>query len=95
MRMSVSSGRGNFAAPFALLHRVVQPFAPVAGFALGVGDGVDDDVIVFLIVVVVPLCGGFGLGLWMEYESHQAYFDISLRKTSSPSTNLTVPSRTS
>lgn len=34
------------AAPFALLHRVVQPFAPVAGLALGVGDGIDDDVIV-------------------------------------------------
>ena len=46
MRMSVSSGRGNFAAPFALLHRVVQPFAPVAGLVLGVGDGIDDDVIV-------------------------------------------------
>lgn len=46
MRMSVSLGRGNFAAPLVLLHRVVQPFAPVAGLALGVGDGIDDDVIV-------------------------------------------------
>lgn len=39
-------GRGNSAAPFALPHVVVQPFAPVAGLALGVGDGIDDDVIV-------------------------------------------------
>ena len=34
------------AAPLVLLHVVVQPLAPVAGFVLGVGDGIDDDVIV-------------------------------------------------
>ena len=39
-------GRGNSAAPLALLHVVVEPFAPVAGLALGVSDGIDDDVIV-------------------------------------------------
>ena len=39
-------GRGESAAPLALPHRIVQPFAPVAGLALGVGDGIDDDVIV-------------------------------------------------
>ena len=31
-----------------LPHFVVQSLAPVAGFALGVGDGIDDDVIVEL-----------------------------------------------
>lgn len=31
-----------------LPHRVVQPYAPVAGLSLGVGDGIDDDVIVEL-----------------------------------------------
>lgn len=36
----------EIAAPFALPHRVVQPVAPVAGLALGVGDSIDDDVIV-------------------------------------------------
>ena len=36
----------EIAAPLVLLHRVVQPLAPVAWFALGVGDGIDDDVIV-------------------------------------------------
>ena len=38
----------EIAAPFALPHCVVQPFTPVAGLALGVGDGIDDDVIVEL-----------------------------------------------
>ena len=33
-------------APLVLPHRVVESFAPVAGLALGVGDGIDDDVIV-------------------------------------------------
>ena len=31
-----------------LPHRVAQPFAPVAGLALSVGDGIDDDVIIEL-----------------------------------------------
>ena len=29
-----------------MTDRVVEPFAPVAGLALGVGNGIDDDVIV-------------------------------------------------
>ena len=39
---SRNMGCGNFAAPLVLPHSVVQPFAPVAGLTLGVGDGIDD-----------------------------------------------------
>ena len=41
-----NQGTAIVAAPFVLPHSVVQPFAPVVGLALGVGDGIDDDVIV-------------------------------------------------
>ena len=46
MRTGVSLGAWQFGRALALPHRVVQPFAPVAGLALGMGDGIDDDVIV-------------------------------------------------
>lgn len=39
-------GRGKSVAPLALPHIVVEPFAPVTGLALGMGDSIDDDMIV-------------------------------------------------
>ena len=38
-----------------LPHRVVEPLTPVAGLALGVGDGIDDDAIVEFMPTLVPV----------------------------------------
>ena len=43
------------ASCLVLPHVVVQPFAPVAGLALGVGDGIDDDAIVEFMPTLVPV----------------------------------------
>ena len=47
--------RGGTASLLVLPHAVVQPLAPVVGFALGVGDGIDDDAIVEFMPTLVPV----------------------------------------
>ena len=47
--------RGGIAPLLVLPHVVVEPFAPVARLALGVGDGIDDDAIVEFMPTLVPV----------------------------------------